>query len=252
MKLWAVVPFIVLVAAATTMLVYLGRHSSPTIDTIWVINLDKDKERMDNIHKKTQAFSNLMNRWPATYGKTEPIEAAYKDGVGHIISKRGYEPGAPPSDIVNRNEGAVGCWLSHKRLLTHIASLNLPGHWGHLITEDDLEFQPNFMDIWEKRRHSIPNDWDIVYLSINLPNGKPIDGKLLRGVKAEKGNWGTHAYMVKHSSLKNRILPKLRHMSHEIDVQLNMYFNDLNVYIMSPEILHVNEDIAAKSNILVH
>ena len=185
MKLQPVVLCVILVIVAVLMLLYVGRPSSPTIDTIWVINLDKDKERMSNILKNTRSFSNIVHRWPATYGKTEPIQSAFNDGVGHIICKRGYEPNTPDSDIVNRNEGAVGCWLSHKRLLTHLASLDLPSHWGHLITEDDLEFQANFMELWEKRRHSIPKDWDIVYLGINKPNGTSIGGNLLRGVKVD-------------------------------------------------------------------
>lgn len=253
MKLHIFVTYVILLCITVGLLWYVAPTAqAPTIDTIWVINLDKEPERLQNILNKTHSMGGAIQRWPATYGKEERVDTAMADGVGLILCTQHYEPNAQKTELVNRNEGAVGCWLSHTRLLKHLASKHVPETWGHLIVEDDLEFPPDFIEQWERRRHAVPSDWDIVYLGIHRPKGHFIrDGLLRAEATNDTGNWGTHAYIVRHGSLKNRILPRLQYMSHDIDVQLNLQFNELNVYIMEPAIVKVNSTLAAASSITV-
>lgn len=256
MKLQIVMLFVIFTIIVVAMLWFISRNNSraPTIDTIWVINLDKDKDRMNNIQQKTQSFSELVNRWQATYGKEQTVDTVLAEGVSRIMCTKRYEgkdTNEKPTHI-NRNEGAIGCWLSHTRLMKHLASMDLPSHWGHLIVEDDADFPPNFMEQWNERRLSIPPDWDIIFIGIHYPVGTQAGYKLLKGVSTnDTGNWGCHAYMVRHGALAGRILPRIKYMSHEIDTQLNHYFDDLNVYLMDPPIIHVNKALAANSSINV-
>ena len=103
----------------------------PHVKDIWIINLEKDKERLENIYKRTGHIQDIVHRWPATYGKDLTREQINKEGVGYAMTRTGNQK----DDLagVLRNAGVVGCWLSHKRLLTHLASLDVPEYYGHLV-----------------------------------------------------------------------------------------------------------------------
>jgi len=193
----------------------------------------------------------LIQRWPATYGKTESAQTALADGVNLLISTHKYEKeGYNPQGTCQRNPGAVGCWLSHKRLMQHLSDVPADSNVGHLIVEDDIQIKPEFLKDWEYRKHTVPADWDIVYFDINHPRGVPVGEGIQRVVfTRDTGNWGTQAYMVRHGSLKSRILPKLRFMNAEIDVQLNNCSEDLNIYFFSPSLLHLNQTMSTNSTI---
>jgi hypothetical protein len=64
-----------------------------------------------------------------------------------------------------------------------------------------------------------------------------------------KGNWGTHAYLVRHGALKTKILPSIKHMTNEIDVHYNMMAENWNIYICDPTVIRYNNDLAVKSNV---
>jgi GR25 family glycosyltransferase involved in LPS biosynthesis len=155
-----------------------------------------------------------------------------------------------------RNAGVVGCWLSHKRLMTHLASLDVPEYYGHLIVEDDVDIPTDFLlpsDEWHDVYRRVPTDWDMVYFGLTNPIGAPIGERLVRAKSAapgSEGNWGTHAYMVRHGSIKTKILPWLEHMVDAIDEQYNVKFDDWNVYVVHPAIIKLNDDLSAQSSLL--
>ena len=226
------------------------RRQPITIDDIWVINMDKDVERYNAIVASSQPIKSMIHRWPATYGKEESIANALADGISYMISSKKYEKDYDHYGKVQRNPGAVGCWLSHKRLLRHLSTLDVPGSTAHLIVEDDITLAPEFLEEWEIRRHTIPADWDIVFLDITVPKGFFIgDGIQKAVVTNDTGNWGTQAYIVRHGSLQSRILPEIRYMESEIDVQLNNHADILNIYIFSPSILRLNTEFSLTSTI---
>ena len=144
--------------------------------------------------------------------------------------------------------------MSHKKLLTYLAEQPLPDDAGHLICEDDVEFPADFLQTqshWYDVAPQIPDDWDMVFLGIK----KPIIGTdVAPGVKKmtttyNKGNWGAHAYLVRHGSLKTTILPSIEFMTNEIDVHYDMMADRWNIYICDPPVLHYNGELAAKSSI---
>jgi glycosyl transferase family 25 len=230
-----------------------NRPKSIPLQDIWVINLEKDLDRWTNIRKDTNHIRWMIHRWQATKGAEIKKSDAHMEGVSQMMILQ-----TAPHDIyykkteIDNNAGKVGCWLSHKRLLTYLSNLQLPDDHAHLIVEDDIHFHNGFLEEWHNVSKKIPTDWDMVYLGINYPNLKnPVEKPVYRGttLHVNQGNWGTQAYMVKHGSLKTRILPKLRYMSHEIDVQFNLYFNEMNVYILYPNILHLHEELSKTSSV---
>lgn len=229
--------------------------SAPTIQDIWVINLDKDTERWNNIQANTEHIRDKVHRWSATYGKDLTRDQAQKYGVGYVVTlSREVEKDEKTDRITSANTGAVGCWVSHKRLLTYLADQPAHDNAGHLICEDDVEFSKDFLsgkDEWSKIAKNIPSDWDIVFLGIK----KPIVGTdVAHGIKRKhttynKGNWGTHAYLVRHGSLKTKILPSIKHMTNEIDVHYDMMSDHWNVYLCDPPTLRYNGVLALKSSV---
>ena len=235
-------------------------RSKPNILDIWVINLDKEKERWQNIQQKAAQNSEVqrrLQRWPAILGKDLTRDQAQKAGAGYVITmKRDFNEDRKTDKITSANVGAVGCWMSHKKLLTYLADQPLPDDVGHLICEDDVEFPADFLKAqsrWYPVAQNIPTDWDMVFLGIK----KPIIGTdIAPGVKKmrttyNKGNWGAHAYLVRHGSLKTKILPSIEFMTNEIDVHYDMMADRWNIYICDPPVLQYNGELAAKSSINV-
>jgi glycosyl transferase family 25 len=226
------------------------------IKDIWIINLETHRDRWNLLmyNNSSDDMYWRINRWTATNGKTVTKDSAYLDGVGLIVmmySNTDTTDNYYTRDVIQNNHGKIGCWLSHKRLLKHLADIEVPENHGHLILEDDVELKADTIKEWDAISKDIPSDWDIVYLSLRNPNlSEPINPPIYRGVSSltNNSNYGTHAYMVRHGSIKSRILPKLRFMTHEIDVQLNYHFNDLNVYVIYPSIINLNK-ISAFSSI---
>jgi hypothetical protein len=230
------IPVLVLLVIA-----FMYYRATPSIDDIWVLNLDKDKERFQTILDQEHLLPQKVNRWKATYGKEEDRDVAERDGVNHILSK------SPDIDLNKRNPnvidipGEIGCWLIHKRLLRHLNTLNVSPNFGHLILEDDALIDKNFLQKWNMVKQSIPGNWDIIYLGILNIVGDRINNNVVRWKNdADKGNFGTHAYMVRHRALPH-ILDKLQYMNAAIDVQYYNMLGNLNIYILDPQLISADE-----------
>jgi len=229
------------------------KTKQPIIETIHVINLDKDIKRWDALEPKLKNLEPEPQRWTAVYGKDLVRTDMHKYGVGFAMVHSGegsYEK--QHRDL--RNLGTVGCFLSHKALLSSLSNMNLPEDAAHLVLEDDIEIPKNFLksnDRWSNLKAQIPQDWDIVYLGIHTPIGKLVRPNILKLEHAlqDQGNWGTHAYLIRHGALKEKVLPWLTYMIDAIDLQLNIKFDEWNVYSIQPDIIKLNKKQAKKSTI---
>lgn len=229
--------------------------SIPQINDIWVINLDKDTERWDNIQKHTRNLN--IRRWPAIYGKEQTHQSLHDKGVGFAMMQGGDRQ----SSQVN-SPGVIGCWTSHVQLLKHLANLDVPDSTGHLITEDDVDFPLDLLQPgarWDQLRHHIPTDWDVVYVGITTPVGTKIHPNIYKAHKpdytkphSESGNWGAYSYMVRHGALRSKILPQLEWMTDALDEQYKENFSKWNVYLIEPNLITLNEALNEKSSIQVN
>ena len=226
---------LVLVTAAVYFLFFRGQR--PSIDDLWVINLDRDTKRLDHYQSQASAIGIPVQRWSATYGKTEDRRVARRDGVDMFLMVSDDESKNKETTTILQKPGVIGCWLSHKRLLRHLNSLQVSSSFGHLITEDDVDIPADFASRWATVRSRIPSDWDVVYLGAGKPTGSAVADGVLRAVKQEdSGNTGTYAYLVRHGAIP-AILTKLEFMSSPIDKQYYKTFTDLNVYVLNPGLI---------------
>jgi len=223
-------------------------YSPAQVDDIWVINLDRDGERWKNIQRATSRYADKVHRFSAMDGKSiVDRESIHNEGVGYNFTLvRGKM-----DEVVNK--GVVGCWLSHKRLLTQLAAEDRQNDYGHLVLEDDVAIPDDFLsgaDTWSRIAANVPGDWDMVYLGLaGNVSGIPIADNIIKLRPYQKDQYGTHAYLVKHGSLKTKILPALRFMTDAIDEQYNTLFGDLNAYCIRPSIIELHSELSKTSSI---
>jgi len=250
---WIIVGIVAIVLVA--LFVYgaqaYRKSHRPHVWDIYVINLDKDKERWESVREDTRHIAGMVYRFPAVYGKELTQAQMVAEGVGFAMTRSGD---GHKEDENLRNLGTAGCWLSHKRLLKQLAEQPVADHAGHLIVEDDVAFPSDFLDVtdaWHKVYQSIPTDWDMVYFGITAPNG-PMIAPGVRRLETKVGgggNWGTHAYLVRHGAIRTKLLPWLEHMVDAVDEQYNMKFSEWNVYAVEPSIIPPKPSMSALSSL---
>lgn len=237
---------IVVVLLVVFLASYAAEGERPMIATAHVINLDRDAKKLESFRK--QPLSSLLpvpvERWAATYGKDLNPRTLPAQGIGNLTVCAGK--GTYKNQWKElRNQGAIGCFLSHRSLLQHCATLQVPDTAGHLILEDDALVDKDVRTQWDAVRNHIPTDWDIVYLGINVPKGHSIGNGVskLYAVRDSTGNWGTHGYLVRHGALRTKILPQLRFMFEAVDGQLNASFDEWNCYAIAPQLITVDKSL---------
>jgi len=219
-----------------------GSRPGGSFATAHVINLDRDAKKLAAF--KAQSLPFPVERWAATYGKDLNPKALPAHGIGNLSVCAGKGTYKEQWKEL-RNQGAIGCFLSHRSLLQHCATLVVPDSAAHLILEDDALLDDGFLAKWDSVRTNIPADWDIVYLGINVPKGHSVGNGVtkLYAVKDSTGNWGTHGYLVRHGALRTKILPNLRFMFEAVDGQLNAFFDEWNCYSIEPHLAKVNKKL---------
>lgn len=241
-KQYNTIVFIILVFILLIALLMYTKQTPPSIDTIWVINLDKDVERMTIIMEQNKYLPVQIQRWKAAYGKEEIRDDIIKDGVMDILSRSPNNEENEKSKKVLLRAGEIGCWLSHKRLLSYLSKQAYPANYGHLICEDDIIIDKQFTTKWNTIKLEIPSNWDIVYFGIGGVHGDRISKNVVRWKNdIEAANWGTHCYLVKNSSI-TKILDKLILMAAPIDVQYYKMLGNLNIYIVDPPLTLPSEE----------
>ncbi len=114
--------------------------------TTFVINLDKDKERMVFMHNQLTKLDIEYRRQSAVLGKEyQPTLSEYDEELA--IKKGGHK----------MLLGEVGCALSHARVLESIVHEKIP---YTLILEDDVVLPDNFKEIIEKEIERNKDKWE--------------------------------------------------------------------------------------------
>lgn len=144
--------------------------------------------------------------------------------------------------------GVIGCFLAQRNLLSKIASSSSAADSeGTLILEDDVLFPKTFKNDLDRIYPEVPNDWDVLFLGRTVTSGKKVSKHVLKINPKTRKNWGNWAYIVRHTTLKRKILPRLKTMTDGIDVQFNRFSDKVNMYVVQPNIVNINR--TTKSNI---
>jgi GR25 family glycosyltransferase involved in LPS biosynthesis len=128
--------------------------------TTFVINLDKDVDRLHFMDEQLSLLNIVYQREPAVYGKNyKPLESEY-DEV-QALKKGGYA----------LLPGEMGCALSHARVIEKIVSQNIK---YALVLEDDVTLPSNLCQIISSliKKNEKNRKWEYLlfdYFSVGLP-----------------------------------------------------------------------------------
>lgn len=125
---------------------------------LYVINLDRDKDRLELLRRNFEALGLSFERVPAVMGKDLHDWRAWVDMTTYAGRNRQDEP----------RPGEVGCYLSHLKAMETFLRTDAP--WC-VIFEDDVDLKPDLREVLEALGRR--DDWDMVKL-FNFHSGLPV------------------------------------------------------------------------------
>ena len=171
---------------------------------IYVINLDRDVERMASIRANLEALGLPFERLSAVMGKDVPEWEKLVDMSAYAWRNRLDAPRA----------GEVGCYLSHLKAMETFLRTDAP--WC-VILEDDVEVLPACADVL--RSLAEKDDWDLVKL-FNFHSGLPVKKRALAGghhlVVHLTRTTSAAAYVVNRRAAET-LLRSMRPISEQVD-----------------------------------
>jgi GR25 family glycosyltransferase involved in LPS biosynthesis len=203
------------------------------IDKVYVINLDKDTERLARFDEQMKEHRIEYTRVSAVVGST------VKDS-----------PKLTPWCNQFCTNGMKGCALSHQQIWNDMLKHS---YKNVLVFEDDAILEPNFNAVFKEAWDELPHDFDIFYLgctvmcdnsykiskAINTVRDTP-PVPLSEHIHTVKGSIGTHSYIISNKCAK--LFSNLSinfHIDSEITKWIGQY--GLSAYSCNPLIVKVRE-----------
>jgi GR25 family glycosyltransferase involved in LPS biosynthesis len=205
------------------------------VDKVYVINLEKDKERLGTIEKQ-------LRKHQITYERVVGIDGAKLNGVAN----HQFTP------LCNTfcTAGMKGCALSHMSIFQKVLENN---YQSVLILEDDVEIADDFDSRLYDAYKSIPGDYDVIYLgcTYNCSNKGKVAKTInwLVGtqprlhqdqVQATNGSIGTYGYIISRNFVEKVIHKPI---TNHIDLQISKWLQEIDGkgYSISPDIIWPRE-----------
>jgi len=223
---------------------FYANSNTITINKTIVINMKKDKERLDYIKKQCQKANIKFERFNGIDGTKLNIDELQKNKSIKI-----YESSFFNHNMQGRNslKGSIGCALTHKKIWKQITNSNKK---NTLIFEDDVIIPKNFFKKFNFYSKQIPNDWDIIFLGGVRIFGKHITKNIIKAVSTPNNimnNCGLYAYIVNKNSAQ-KLINKCNPINNYIDIQINRHYNTINAYYIQPNIIKHNFKIKSSRN----
>jgi glycosyl transferase family 25 len=175
---------------------------------IYVINLDRDAERLASIRDNLAKLGLGFERLPAVIGKEVPEWEKLVDLPAYAWRNRLDMPRA----------GEVGCYLSHLMAMETFLRTGAP--WC-VILEDDVEVLPACAEALRSLAET--DDWDLVKL-FNFHSGMPVKKRELAGghrLVAHLTRTTSSAAYVVNRRAASTLLKTMRPITEQVDHALD-------------------------------
>lgn len=201
---------------------------------VLVINLEKSKDRWENVLISSQNQKYNLIRIDGIYGKELDLNTV---DILTDFSKK-FSP-----------RGIIGCFLSHRKSWEYIVKNNLN---GAIILEDDFTI-PDGIDVVDemyKLQPFIPCDTDVLllgclscninvnFLSIITASNRADRGPVNDHVYRPNQVWGLFAYYVTNKGAR-KLLNSFNHNIWHVDIMISRNKN-INLYALKNPIFNVN------------
>ena len=203
-----------------------ARSTRKIFKNTYAITLNKNNPRYKKTLKSARAAGIKIQSAPGVI----VTDAMLKKGISGIPNKQ--------HDNVR---GVIGCFLAQRNLLNKIAKDHPKNTEGTLILEDDVIFPKTFQKDLERIYPEVPSDWDVLFLGRTVTSGKRVGKHVIKFGPRTHKNWGNWAYVVRHKTMKKKLLPRLKVMTDGIDVQFNRFSDKVNMYVIQPNIVNFNK-----------
>jgi len=207
-------------------------YVNTVIDRVYVINLDKDKERL-------QAFDAQMKKHKISYMRFPAING----------TELGYEEGLTKTCNDFCTPGMKGCAMSHRAIWEDMLKNR---YENVLIFEDDVTLSENFETVFRDGWDQLPTDYDIYFLGCHgtCENSDPSSQILNRvlqtepedydkNIKSVHGSLGTHAYVLSKKCAQALVDGPI---GTHVDLQIIMWKKQwgLSAYSITPLVAYVD------------
>ena len=216
-------------------------YVNQVVDKVYLINLDRDTERLKTMTEQLNKLNIEFTRFPAVLGSEVKTSHDLTDFCLKYCT-----------------DGIKGCAMSHKTIWNDMLKNN---YKQVLILEDDAVFADDFEHMFKTGWDQVPKDFDMFYLGCNfncddshtIPK---VYNKVLGQVPQKVnthilrvfGSVGFHGYII-----SNNCARRVQHspIHNHIDAQMAYWINKykMNAYSMKPLIINTPDNGIGHSNL---
>lgn len=220
------------------------------INKTFIVNLDTRQDRWQSLMKAEPYLENNSTRISAVNGKTLKLDTT----IYNIFKNNRF----------SWKKSVMGCFLSHIDIWTRIINEGegVADNTQYLVLEDDVRFDKDWIDTWNKCVKDIPEGAELLYLGGVLPPNKAglptclqqvnqywsqIKPNMLfsPGVFLPIFHFCTYSYVITKSGAKkllNFLNTATDYQTTECDHFLGNHLIGLNKYVLTPLICHCFQD----------
>ena len=198
-------------------------NTNKNIDKIYVINLEKNKDRLKKFMKCAKKANVNVKRFDAVNGK----ELSKNDP--YVIKYFGKNS--------NLNPGQIGCALSHIKIWEDAIKNN---YNNIIVFEDDAIIPKDFWYRFNKAYYELPKNWEMLLLGGVKLGGKIYSNNLLKPDN-RSGNWGLSSLLLNINFMK-KIIKEIKLNITIDDYLINNYYykKNNNIFIVSKTIVEID------------
>ena len=193
----------------------------------YLINLDKDKERLKYVTNEC---------------KNNGIIPVRVSGIlGSSLSPDDIEKNTTPFCKMFCTKSAIGCALSNMKCWSNIIDNNDP---EAMIIEDDVKFEPDFLQLFSEKYQDLPSSYDICFVGHCglFKSGQEISDNIY----IPKSIACMHCYLVSNKGAKKLLL--FNKISGHIDIELSNNIEKFEAYAFSPDLAYQKSEFRTDSN----
>jgi glycosyl transferase family 25 len=226
------------------------------VDNVYLINMDKDTEKLENVTKECKKFNINFERF---------------SGVNCLnLSEEELDKYVTKTCQNICPNGLVGCAISHMKIYEDALKNN---YKNILVLEDDVYFTDDLYEELDKAMSELPENYDILYIGrrglcykktvykldlvfivelllSNINNNKKNNKKIMNNkyIHVPKFPLATHAMIISNKGCK-KLLNIIRKISYHIDLTIALKNNELDIYVTDKQLAYQRWGESANSNI---
>ena len=221
------------------------------VDNVYLINMDKDTERLEKVTKECKKFNINFER----FNGVNPLKLSKKE-LNKYVSKT--------CQNICPN-GIIGCGVSHMKIYEDALKNN---YKNILVLEDDVYFDDELYEELNKAMTELPEDYDILYLgcfgicdkeqvyNMDLNLLFHLYTNFLRKFKSTCKNecekklnnkykylhvpefpLSAHGLIISNKGCK-KLLNLIEKLNYSIDVNIALKTNELNIYTIKKRLIY--------------